>query len=219
MNEYQKKLFDLISDRGNLGNLSFRKIGELIGLEPNHPQTIKYHLEQLNKRGLIELNFRENLIALNASGNTKDTNLFSIPILGSANCGEATMIADPEYTRGYLRVSAKLLDRGILNKKDTIFIIEASGDSMNKARIGKEKLSIEDGDYVIIDSSKTSPRNNDYVLSIIDGMANIKKFIQRGNQIALISESTHDYQPILIHRDDNYLVNGAVIQVIKRLKP
>ena len=89
---------------------------------------------------------------------------------------------------------------------------------MNQAQIGTEKLSIEDGDYVVVDSSNTSPRNHDYVLSVIDGMANIKKFVQRGDQIALISESAHSYQPILIHPDDNYLVNGVVIQVIKKLK-
>lgn len=219
MNEYQKKLYDLISDKGNIGNLSFRKIGELIDMNPIHPQAVKYHLEQLQKRGLVELNFKADQIVLNNHGAIQDTNLFSLPILGSANCGEATIIADPEYTKGYLKVSSRLLDRSIQNKPDKIFIIEASGDSMNRARIGTEKFSIEDGDYVVVDSSNTCPKNHEYVLSVIDGMANIKKFVQQEDQIALISESTNNYQPILIHRDDNYLINGVVVQVIKKLKP
>lgn len=218
MNEYQRRLLELISEKGNIGYLSFRKIGELIGLNPNHPQTVKYHLEQLQKKGLIEANLRAGIVSLNTSQAIPNTNLLSIPILGSANCGEATIIADPDYARGYLRVSSKLLDPRVTRKAKKAFIIEASGDSMNMARVGNEQLSIEDGDYVVVDSSNTCPRDNDYVLSVIDGMANIKKFIKRSNQVALISESSTAYQPILIHSDDNYLINGVVVQVIKKLK-
>jgi len=59
-----------------------------------------------------------------------------------------------------------------------------------------------------------------YVLSIIKGMANIKKFIfdEVRNRILLLSESTQDYAPIIIHNNDfdNYMVNGQVVQVIKK---
>ena len=65
-------------------------------------------------------------------------------------------------------------------------------------------------------------KNGDYVLSIIDGMANIKRYFRdlEYQRIILLSESSASISPIFIHRDDmdNYLVNGKVIQVIKKPK-
>ncbi|MDD4989601.1 MAG: transcriptional repressor LexA, partial [Candidatus Pacebacteria bacterium] len=110
----------------------------------------------------------------------------SIPVVGSANCGPADIIAE-ENIEGYLKISKKLL-----SKRDGIFVLRASGNSMNDAKIGKEKKNIEDGDFVIIDSIDRDAKDGDYVLSIIDGKANLKKFKidKKNNQITLISEST-----------------------------
>ena len=101
-----------------------------------------------------------------------------------------------------------------------VFAIKASGHSMNKANINGE--SVEDGDYVLVDPTCTVIKNGDYVLSIIDGMANIKRYFRdmEHQRIILLSESSASISPIFIHRDDmdNYLVNGKVIQVIKKPK-
>lgn len=51
---------------------------------------------------------------------------------------------------------------------------------MNKANVNGK--TIEDGDYLIIDSDYRSPRNGDVVLSVIDDMANIKIHLGRGQQ-------------------------------------
>jgi len=89
---------------------------------------------------------------------------------------------------------------------------------MNKSQINGK--SIEDGDFVIIDSTQIDPNNNDYVVSIIDGMANIKKFRfdKENSRIALTSESTQDYPPIFIHESDNYKINGKVVDVVKAIR-
>ncbi len=89
---------------------------------------------------------------------------------------------------------------------------------MNKSNING--MSIEDGDYLIIDSDYRSPRNGDIVLSVIDDMANIKKYVfdEENNQIVLVSQSTKDIPPIYIHEDDSFMINGKVIQVIKKPK-
>lgn len=80
--------------------------------------------------------------------------------------------------------------------------------------------TIEDGDYVIIDSQARRPPNGAYVLSIINGAANIKKFVQdeRHRHIALIAESTQEFAPIYIHAEDDsdYCVNGTVVAVMKK---
>jgi repressor LexA len=87
---------------------------------------------------------------------------------------------------------------------------------MNRASV--DGKTIEDGDYLIIDSEYRNPRNGDVILSIIDDMANIKKYVwdEVNNQVLLMSQSTKEIPPIYIHEDDSFMINGKVIQVIKR---
>jgi len=211
MHIIQQKLMKLIGTR-NLSQLTLRQIGKLIG--EKHPQKIKHHLSQLEKRGFVRFNKKRGVLEKIRQGAIKKTDFFAVPILGSANCGEATIFAD-ESLEGYLKISGRLL-----KKKDGIFAIKAEGSSMNKANINGE--TIENGDYVIIDSKYRKPDNGDYVLSVIDDVANIKKFIfdKKNNQIILLSESTEKLPPIYIHPKDfsRYIVNGKVIQVIKKPK-
>lgn len=218
MNEFQEKILELSTTK-NLGEIPLRKLGELIGLKSPHPQMVKYHLERLEKRGLLFIDKKMKIIKRIDKGGIAHTNLIAIPILGAANCGAATLLAD-EYTEGFLKISCLSLVKKALARKNEIFALEASGDSMNKAKIGEGKLSIEDGDYVIIDKANKSPKDGDYVLSIIDGMANIKKilFDKENNRIVLLSESTRSHPPIIIHPKDlhGYIINGVVLQVVKK---
>lgn len=80
--------------------------------------------------------------------------------------------------------------------------------------------NIDDGDFLVINSRDTQPRDGDIVLSVIDGMANIKKFYKdtANKQIVLMSESTQDFPPICIDEHDDYFINGKVVQVIKKPK-
>lgn len=211
MHETQKSLLTLIGEK-NISGMTLREIAPLLG-ENIYPQQVKHHLSQLVKKGLVRVDKMRGVIEKVKSGTIKNTNLVSIPILGMANCGPATSVAE-ERIEGYLQISSSLLKK---NNKN-IFALKAVGASMNKADIGGK--NIEDGDYVIIDGETKMPEHGDYVLSVIDGMANIKKFIwdTENNQIILASESTKDFSPIYIHQDDsyNYIMNGKVIQVIKK---
>jgi len=210
MHKIQEQILKLSTDR-DLGKFSLRQIGIMIN-QTNQPQKIKHHLLQLEKKGLLNINRANRIIIKTGPGLIQNSKLFSVPILGSADCGPATIYAE-QNIEGYLRVSGKILSR----KKD-IFAIQATGYSMNKANINGE--CIEDGDYVIVDPKYRSIKNGDYVLSIIDGVANIKKFFKdtANKRIILLSESSMNYSPIFIHFDDidRYLVNGKIIQVIKK---
>ena len=90
------------------------------------------------------------------------------------------------------------------------------GDSMNKANFNGK--NIEDGDFVIVDSEQKSPESGHYVVSIIDEVANIKKFVPdpKNKRIILRSESSKEYLPIFIHEDDKYEISGRVVGVIKK---
>lgn len=204
MHPLQEKLLKLAEER-NLGRMSYREIGKMIG--ETHPQKVKHHLEQLERKNLIRPSDDGTLIRKTIL----EVDMFSIPILGAANCGPANIFAD-ENIEGYLRVSPKLID-----PRDGLYALRAVGDSMNKANIkGK---SIEDQDFVIVDARVQAPQNNDYVVSVINGLCNVKKFLkdELHQQIVLMSESSQDLPPIYIHPEEvDYFICGRVYDVIKK---
>lgn len=138
----------------------------------------------------------------------------TIPVVGSANCGPAELVAQ-ENVEGYLKISRGILS--ILNERDGVFAVRAEGDSMNKADIAGK--NIEEGDFVIIDSGVQDAKDGDYVLSLIDGCANLKRFKvdEEREQIMLVSESTNpDHKPIFISSEDDFMINGKIIGVVKK---
>lgn len=211
MHPLQQKLLSL-AEQHNLGALTLREIGELAG-GANSPQNIKHHLNQLAKRGLIKIDKQNEKIERIQAGENEESGLISIPIVGDANCGVATRFAT-ENPEGYLKVSPKILGGNLLQKTKTLFALRAVGASMNHASINGE--SIEDGDLVIVKNTQEA-KSGDYVVSVIDGCANIKRFFQKGQQIMLVSESSLNIPPIYIHEEDypDYQISGVVVLVMK----
>jgi len=202
MHQIQKKLAKL-SQTHDLRSLGLRQIARMIG--ENHPQKIKYHMQQM---GILEKQPKSKVTM-------SDSQLIPIPLVGLANCGEATIYAE-SYDNQLLQVSQRVLP----SKNTDLFAVQAVGDSMNQADINGN--NIEDGDYVIIDPNDKDFKDGDYVLSLINEMANIKKFSKdiRNKQVILLSESTENYSPIYIHEDDlsYFMASGKVVSVLKSPK-
>jgi len=216
MHKTQQKILNLARNK-NLANLTLRKIAELIG-ESGSPQKIKHHLEKLKEKGLLIQSIDgQEIKPMSSSNIDKTTKLISLPIYGSANCGQALELANNTIEE-YLKVSKSILGEKLFKKIKDLFVLKAVGNSMNEANINNE--SIEDGDYVIIDRKQQNPGNGDYVVSIIDGAANVKKFFfdKSNKQVILASESYSDIPPIHIHEDDlnDYSVCGKVVKVMKK---
>lgn len=208
MHPIQEKILTLSKTKDVL-SLGIRPLGREIGVDK--PQLVKHHLQQLQKKGLINAKSREDIRQVLQHSSTKQPTFVKIPVVGAANCGPATLVAE-ERVEEYLIVSESLL-----KKKSNIFALVAKGDSMNKANISGN--SIENNDYVLIDGEQRSPTPGDYILSIIGNCANIKKYSRtKDGNIALLSESDSKYAPIYISDSDEYIVNGKVIQVIKAAK-
>lgn len=178
--------------------------------------TAHYYLSKLEKEGYLEREANKPRgtalqtfdFSMSLSGTLLGIEFISIPLVGAANCGPAELLAE-ENIEAYIRV-----DKRSLPRKSGIFALRASGNSMNRAKIkGK---NIEDGDIVLIDSEDRVAQNGDYVLSIIDGMANLKKFKVERGQVMLVSESTENFKPILIMQGDDWLINGKIVSVIKQ---
>jgi repressor LexA len=210
MHLLQEKLLEQAERNPKIGALSLRDMGKLVG--ERSPQKVKHHLVQLEKNGLIKFDRKNQVIEKVREGRLKESHsLIAIPILGFANCGQAAIVAE-QRPEGFLKVSARLLP-----KIKKIFALQAIGNSLNKAEIGKQKKSLEEGDFAIIDYEDVSPKNGDYVLSIIEGMANLKKYKldKENEQIILYSESSQSHRPIFIHPSDDYIIGGKVIAVLK----
>ncbi len=218
MHPIQEKLLSLSKGK-NLAQLSLREMAAAIGMPAESPQKIKHHLQQLEKKGFFTIDKakgvmeKAKLLPGLASGLLKEASaLFSIPIVGTANCGPATLYAEQNF-EGFLHVSGRLIGR---SSPAGLYAIKTNGSSMNRAEIGGKK--IEDGDYVVIDSNKRVPANKDIVLAIIDNKATIKRFIddRQNGQVILKADSSYDYEPIYLHPDDDFLINGKAVAVIKK---
>lgn len=213
MHPIQQRILKLAKEM-NLGTFTLRQIGGMIG--ETSPQKIKHHLLQLQKRGLVQIDKENSVIKSIESGWVNglltDARLLSIPIVGTANAGPALSFAD-ENIEGYLRVSDTLLGSRANHR---LFAVKIDGPSMNRAEV--DGKTIEDGDYVIVDGDVRTPRDGQIIVSIIDGMANVKRFHldREYHQIILRSDSTQEFPPICIHTTDRFSINGIVIQVIKR---
>lgn len=179
--------------------------------------TAHYYIKKLQKEGYLEkVSNQPRSINLNSNEVIrtivpKKIESFSVPVLGSANAGPATIFAEANIS-GYLKVS-----RNDLNRKDGVFALRVEGDSMNKAKIDGKNLV--EGDFVLIDSEYKNPKNGDYVLSVIDDCANLKKFEKdtKTGAIRLLSESKNPkHKPIYVSSEDDFMVNGRIISVVKK---
>lgn len=212
MNETQVRILEL-SKTTDINTLGVRQLARQLDV---HPQTAKYHKEQLISKGLLKRTgiFRASRVS---EGFLVGADLVTIPYLGAANCGPATRVAGAEPV-GEISVSSRLLLR--TSNLSSLFAVKADGTSMNKAHLYGE--TIDDGDFVIVDSER-QPKKNDYVVATVNNLANIKKFLPEYDQegvlsrIVLISESTDEHEPIFIHPEDQAegLIAGVALQVVK----
>lgn len=82
MHQTQTSILQLFKGEKSLP-LKLRWIGREIGEE--HPQKVKFHLESLEKAGLIQIDREEKKI-YSKNQEHEESNIVSLPIMGMANC-------------------------------------------------------------------------------------------------------------------------------------
>ena len=179
-----------------------------LGLKLKSIRSFFLYLNALEEKGYIERTSEDRGILL--KGVTSDSFVQS-PVFGSASAGAAAMFAD-QYVEGYLRVSKRLV------KDRNIFAVQVNGTSMNKATVNGK--TIENGDFVLVNSDVKEFKNGDKVLVVIDGLATVKTYrTVTGKTIALLPESRDPrHKPIFLTPDDNFVINGLVVNVLKMPK-
>ena len=197
--------------------LSYREIGRQISNSSEqrvHPQVVKYHIEQLISVGLLEEVDRPATVSPQKLAQTADRPmLVRLPMMGAANAGPASMLAN-EHPESYVQISSKLLRS---KNYPELIALRVSGNSMNRANL--HGAAIENDDYIVVDRSKRTPRNGEIVVVDSDNCVNVKRIVfdPDHEQVALRSESTEHFDPIFLSAQDNVdaFVEGTVIQVIK----
>src|SRR5690606_8310550 len=132
------------------------------------PSQITHHLNQLIKHGKLVRRDGRLMPALSSN-----QGLVRIPVMGEADCGEATRFADGRI------FDTIAISPTLWSVKDTSSIdaLVARGESMSKATINGN--TSEDGDYVIAEKINGYPPNaNSIVVSIMGGLANIKRVVR-----------------------------------------
>lgn len=177
-----------------------------LGLKLKSLRSFFLYLNELEEKGYIERTSEDRGIRL--KGVTSESFL-DVPVFGMANAGAATMFAD-QYIEGYLKVSKK-----IVRNARSVYAIQVSGTSMNKADVNGK--TIQNGDFILVDSSWKHYDNGDKVLVAIDGLATVKTYrTVDGRNIVLLPESTDKkHKPIFLTDDDDFVINGKVIDVLK----
>lgn len=175
-------------------------------LKISSTRAVVKHLVSLQKKGYIYRTSEDRGIELIEE---KEGDFMAIPILGYANAGKPLTIAEEDQI-GTINVAKNLLPSS--NKK--YFSVIIKGDSMNQKII--KGVTLNDGNYAIIDQSDTDLRKNEAFLFIIDGGATIKCVERDDNHIALYPESSNPiHSPYYIDEDTDIFVNGRVISCLK----
>lgn len=179
-----------------------------LGLKLKSLRSFFIYLNELEEKGYIERTSEDRGIKL--KGVTKEAFL-DVPVFGMANAGAATMFAD-QYIEGYLKVSKR-----IVRDSRNVFAIQVSGTSMNKAKVAGK--TIQSNDFILVDATWKHYNNGDKVLVVIDGLATVKTYrTVDGKNIVLLPESSDKkHKPIFLTEDDDFVINGKVIDVLKMM--
>lgn len=82
--------------------------------------------------------------------------------------------------------------------------------------VSMKNAGIDDGDIMVIDKS-IKPTNGCIAICFLDGEFTAKRLIIRKDEILLMPEN-EDYKPILVTKENEFIVWGVVTHVIKSFK-
>jgi SOS-response transcriptional repressor LexA len=197
---------EFIENRGdNPTSYKLQKYLEAQGIEDSMKSVMQV-VEALERKELIRRDADKKIYLVKNGAFANFKNIFSIPVYGLANCGEALAHAE-DNVDGFLQIS-KALFRD--TKPANLFAVKALGDSMDKG-------GIHDGDYVIFEKYESRDDvEGKIVVAVINGLATIKKYKKVSDDIiGLFPHSTNTFhQPIFIHESDSILIAGVYKKVL-----
>lgn len=155
---------------------AIREIGAGLGL--SSPATVHTHVKKLEEAGVIKTSsnkFRTIEILVDNEYDESGDDVVKVPLLGKITAGNP--IEAIEQPNTFFDLPASLIPR-----KETIFTLEVSGESMINA-------GIYDGDYVIVQKQSTA-RNGEIVVAMTEeNEVTLKTFYKEDGHIRLQPEN------------------------------
>ena len=199
----QRELYDFlsrfVSEHGY--SPSFEEIKEGMGL--SSLATVHKHVTNLEKKGLLsrDYNRSRSIDLIPPKGKLKQSMAVNtgvvLPLLGRIAAGRPIEAVQSNET-------ISLAD--FVRSKE-VFVLEVRGESM-------QDEAILDGDYVLVEKSKTA-HNGDIVVALVDGSdATLKRFFREGDNIRL-QPSNAAMKPIVVAAAA-VEVQGRVIGVLRK---
>jgi repressor LexA len=180
---------------------SFEEIAS--GLELSSLATVHKHISNLEKKGLLtrDYNRSRSIDLVPPKGRLKQSMSVNsgivLPLLGRIAAGQPIEAIEEQST-------ISLAD--FVRSKE-VFVLEVKGESMQDEHI-------VDGDYVLVEKSKTA-HNGDIVVALVSGSdATLKRFYREGDNIRL-QPSNATMQPI-IKPAASVEIQGRVIGVLRK---
>jgi repressor LexA len=199
----QRQMYDFISDfvQKHAYSPSFEEIGEGMGL--SSLATVHKHVSNLERKGLLtrDYNRSRSIDLLPPKGRLKQAmsvnSTMVLPLLGRISAGQPIeAVSNPE--------TISLAD--FVRSKE-VFVLEVRGDSM-------QDEAILNGDYVLVERSKTA-YNGEIVVALVDGTdATLKRFYREGDNIRL-QPSNAAMKPIIVAAA-TVQIQGKVIGVLRK---
>jgi repressor LexA len=199
----QRQVYDFISGfvQKNGYSPSFEEIGEGMGL--NSLATVHKHVTNLEKKNLLtrDYNRSRSIDLLPPKGRLKQAmsvnTTMVLPLLGRIAAGQPIEAVEQSQT-------ISLSD--FVQSKE-VFVLEVRGESMQDEHI-------LDGDYVLVEKTKTA-HNGDIVVALVDGTdATLKRFYREGDNIRL-QPSNAAMKPIIVPAIA-VQIQGRVIGVLRK---
>jgi repressor LexA len=207
----QRQVYDFIAGfvKDNGYSPSFEEIGE--GLDLSSLATVHKHITNLEKKGLLRRDYNRSrsidvlppkgrlkqALAAAASVAAISRPAAALPLVGRIAAGRPVeTLENPE--------NISLSD--ITGTKD-VYVLEVRGDSMQDEHI-------VDGDYVLVEKTKTA-RDGEIVVALIENSeTTLKRFYREGDRIRL-QPSNKAMQPIIAPAV-TVQIQGRVIGVLRK---
>ncbi len=156
------------------------------------------YLTAMRDRNMIEYDGK-NIITPNTSRINHRNH--SIPVVGRVVCGDPN--EEEQNIREYVDLPASLF-----GYNENLFILEAYGDSMNRA-------GIDEGDYIVVKEQPTA-NEGDLVVALTNNENNLKRihFDDNKKVIVLCPESSNPEHKPKEYKDVR--IQGVVLYIIKK---
>ena len=180
---------------------SVRELCKAVGLKST--SSVHLYLSRLAEKGYIKKgNLKTRALKINgeSAGETKDTDMLEIPLVGQVAAG--LPILAEENIEEYVKLPTSMVKQN--TKSEGTYMLKVKGDSMIN-------VGIYSGDYIIVSKCNTA-ENGQIIVALIDDEATVKTFYKEKDYIRLQPEND-TMEPIIVK--DAQII-GKVVGLIRR---